>query len=372
MSTRRGSAFAKAFGAGSKRSSKVKGTYTNAALATFEGHTSSAVSVACFVLADGSPRIVSGGWDSVARIWDPLNPGAALATLEGHSGAVTCLTSFTLPDGGVCVVSGAGKQMRIWDPATGECATTIDTTDLILGLAVFITQGALRLVSCGGKNLKTWDPLQDSSKAVSIIGGGREQTRAKLGGHTEKVNGVMCFTLDTGKPRAVSASHDKTLKVWDPVRGGAAVVTLEGHRAPVHRAAYFATADERARVVSASDDRTLKVWDPIRGEELCSLEGHINWVYDVTCFATADGSPRVVSGSYDKTLKVWDPLRGVELASLEGHASTVHAVACFAAADGRPQAVSASNDKTVKVWEVVSSLEACAFHERHAEDLVSC
>ncbi len=32
------------------------------------------------------------------------------------------------------------------------------------------------------------------------------------------------------------------------------------------------------RVVSASDDKTLKVWDVATGECLATLEGHSSWV----------------------------------------------------------------------------------------------
>jgi WD40 repeat protein len=57
--------------------------------------------------------------------------------------------------------------------------------------------------------------------------------------------------------QAISASWDKTLKVWD-LGSGREVRTLEGHSAGVAGAAV--TADGK-RAVSASWDHTLKVWD---------------------------------------------------------------------------------------------------------------
>jgi hypothetical protein len=99
--------------------------------------------------------------------------------------------------------------------------------------------------------------------------------------------------------RAVSASNDKTLKVWD-LETGHAVATLEGHSGVVRGCAV--TADGR-RAVSASSDGTLKVWDLETGHAVATLEGHSDIVW--SCAVTADGR-RAVSASEDKTLKVWD------------------------------------------------------------------
>ena len=75
------------------------------------------------------------------------------------------------------------------------------------------------------------------------------------------------------------------------------------------------TADGR-RAVSASDDNTLKVWDLETGEELRTLAGHSGRVTGVA--VTADGR-RAVSASWDKTLKVWDLETGARMRTLAGH-----------------------------------------------------
>jgi hypothetical protein len=75
-----------------------------------------------------------------------------------------------------------------------------------------------------------------------------------LADHIHVVN--ACAVTPDGR-HAVSASHDKTLKVWE-LATGRAVATLEGHTSGVEACAV--TPDSR-HMVSASDDRTLKVWD---------------------------------------------------------------------------------------------------------------
>jgi WD40 repeat protein len=160
-----------------------------------------------------------------------------------------------------------------------------------------------------------------------------------LKGHSAGVNAVA-VTAD-GR-RAVSASPDTTLKVWD-VETGRALLILEGHSAAVSGVAVTANGK---RAVSASRDKTLKVWDMETGRALLTLEGH---AYGVTGVAVTTDGKRAVSASSDKTLKVWDVETGRELLMLESHSDAVRCVA--ETADGK-RAVSASSDNTLKVWDM--------------------
>jgi WD40 repeat protein len=108
-------------------------------------------------------------------------------------------------------------------------------------------------------------------------GGPLERT---LASYTDRVNGVA-VTPD-GR-RAVSASDDGTLKVWDLESGkelrtlpaGAPAQKRRGHTDRVNGVAV--TPDGRG-AVSASDDGTLKVWDLESGKELRTLASRISWI----------------------------------------------------------------------------------------------
>jgi WD40 repeat protein len=83
-------------------------------------------------------------------------------------------------------------------------------------------------------------------------------------------------------------------------------------------------APDPGRAVSASSDRTLKVWELESRRELQTLSGHAGWVHAVT---VTPGGRRAVSASSDRTLKVWDLESGRELQTMSGHFRGVNAVA---------------------------------------------
>ncbi|HEX6650295.1 MAG TPA: TIR domain-containing protein [Pyrinomonadaceae bacterium] len=159
-----------------------------------------------------------------------------------------------------------------------------------------------------------------------------------LSGHAGTING--CAVSADGAT-IVSASSDRTLKVWDG-RSGAERLTLNGH-AGVVRACAIST--DGATIASASDDKTVKVWDGRSGVERFTLTGHAG---RVTSCALSGDATTIISASQDKTVKVWDGRSGAERFTLNGHLARVRA--CAVSANGLT-IISASDDKTVKVWD---------------------
>jgi WD40 repeat protein len=123
---------------------------------------------------------------------------------------------------------------------------------------------------------------------------------------------------------------------------------------------------EGAMIVSASNDKTLKVWDGRSGAELFTLSGHADWVND--CAVSADGAI-IVSASGDGTLKVWDGRNGVERLTLSGHADWVNG--CVVSAEGS-MIVSASHDQTLKVWDALTGACMTTLHVDGALEVCAC
>lgn len=172
---------------------------------------------------------------------------------------------------------------------------------------------------------------------------------------------VMSCVLSSDGTVVVSASVDRTAKVWD-ARTGQERCTLRGHSGPVFDCAL---SHDGTTVVSASADKTLKVWDIHTGQERATLRGHSAAVNG--CAVSADGET-VVSASADKTLKVWDVRAGRERLTLRGHADVVND--CVLSADDGTIA-SASSDGAVKVWELLTGRGLLTLRG-HSEPVNAC
>ena len=90
--------------------------------------------------------------------------------------------------------------------------------------------------------------------------------------------------------------------------------------------------------ISASWDKTIKIWDSDTGICLNTLEGHSKEVRSIAL--TLDGRI-IVSGFSDRSIKIWDAERGLCLKTLLGHSSCVN---CVAISDDGSKIISVSSD----------------------------
>jgi WD40 repeat protein len=100
--------------------------------------------------------------------------------------------------------------------------------------------------------------------------------------------------------RAVTASFDKTARVWDIATGKPLTGQLV-HQGWVLHAAF---SPEGMRVVTASWDGATRVWDAATGRPLTGRLVH-HWGPVRTAAFSPDGT-RLITAGEDKTAWVWD------------------------------------------------------------------
>jgi len=122
---------------------------------------------------------------------------------------------------------------------------------------------------------------------------------------------------------------------------GAQRALLEGHTGSLHSAAW--SRDGR-RVVTASDDKTARVWDVASGRTLAVLAGHDAGLSDAAF--SPDGT-RIVTASYDGTARLWAAGSGAPLVTLGGHGGAV-LIARFSA-DGA-HVITTCKDGTARIF----------------------
>ncbi len=214
------------------------------------------------------------------------------------------------------------------------------------------------------------------------------------GGHMALVKG-LAFTPDGGQ--LVSASEDKTIRVWDVATGktlrtlrgeaapgglgrvyvialspdgkwlaaggwtagneirlyefasGKLVALLKGHKDVVYALAFSADGQ---RLISGSADNTAIIWDTgslssatvAAPQVLQLLAGHRHFVYAVGF--TPDGT-RAVTGSYDHELRLWRVADGALLQTMTGHSDRVYRLVI--APDGRIASADWSGE--IRLWD---------------------
>jgi small GTP-binding protein len=232
--------------------------------------------------------------------------------------------SFT-PDGTHALVGG--QILQLWNIENENSLTLEGHTSDVWSVSLSANQRKALSASLD-RTIRLWD--LETGRCMRV-----------LKGHDDEVS-VVVWSED--QLQALSGSHDSSVRLWD-IDTGRCLRVFQGHEAPVWS---VASNYNRHRILSGSVDEIVRVWDVDTEECLSVLSGHTGAVF---ALSLSSDQKHVLSGSADSTIRLWNLETGLPLRVLEGHESYVFTLEWNA---NQRHAVSGSNDGTVRVWDLAS------------------
>ncbi|WP_169750174.1 serine/threonine-protein kinase [Streptosporangium amethystogenes] len=303
-----------------------------------KGH-SRAVQSLAKVEIKGRPTVVSGSQDGSLGIWDPAGH-KRLHRLRGHRGEVYAVATVTFGGTPYAVTGGYDHSVRLWNLKTRKSRVLGHHPIAVFSAAAGVVKGSpVAVTGDGDGTLYFWN--LKSRRLLKVVSA-----------HRDDVN-WLAFGKIGKRSVVVSASADKTLKIWDLVTRKRYGKVYRGHSGRVFSVA-FGKLGDRTVIASGGKDKKIRIWDPKTSKTIGRpLKGHGGNVYSLA-FGTVDGRTVLVSGSTDGTVRLWDPAEGKPLGkAIKAHKGGVYSVAVMTVGD-RMVAVSAGKDRTVKLWKLTS------------------
>src|SRR5947209_1346003 len=233
--------------------------------------------VLALAFAPNGVRIVSGGKDGTARLWNL--GGGPPTVLSGHTDAVTAVAYS--PDGGWIATGSADRTARLWPAAGGVAHPLGDRHDAPVTAVSFFHDGRLLATACGNRidagvpgGVRIWR-VED-----------RREIRAR-----GEPNGTWSLAVTPAGKTLAWAGGGKRATVWE--------ITAQDHiLLPAHRIGVLAVAlSSDARILAVTDDWAIRLYDTTTRQELATLNGHKG---RVCALALAPDGATLLSAGWDR------------------------------------------------------------------------
>jgi WD40 repeat protein len=263
--------------------------------------------------------------DGEFAVW-AARSGAQLIRIELIGNMYSCAFS---PDG--ChVICGGWHGAALRDAATGAEIKMFDKREV--GACAY---------SPGGDQMATASPFHFLSKngIITLWDMKSGKLLTEISAHQE--GNIFDISFSSDGQRLVSASSDKTLKIWE-LKTGAHLSTLTGHSHFVFSCDF---SPDGKRIVSGSFDGKLLLWDAETGKLLSVLLEKDIPIY--SCSFSPDGSSLVYALGVDICLL--DTRDYTLITVLKGHTGQVYH--CTFSSDNS-YILSGSADGTLRIWDL--------------------
>lgn len=245
--------------------------------------------VSSVAISKDGQRIVTGSVDGKVRIWNLRNGFSAEKPIELESKSGRILSVAITPDGGRVVAGTDDRTVRVWDVASGECLHEWQPP-LVLptfrgkpkegmpkadALAELANRPGEAIWSVAISQMGTWVVVGHSFQQASVwelqsVGGQRSAVlRAELVGHRFPVRGIA---ISKDGQRIVTAGKDRSARIWD-ARTGRQLLELRGDPEPL---LCVAISDDPQVIVAGSAAGTTRIWDSLHADQLLQIEGNVD------------------------------------------------------------------------------------------------
>ena len=227
-----------------------------------------------------------GKTENGVTILDGVNdPKVMLKQLIDVDDAVLCLSISA--DGKKIASGGCDRIVRVWDVSGGIANAKLEQSienhaDWVLGVA--LAPDNKHLLTCSrDKTAKVWD-LSTKESVLTF---------------PDHQNSVFGVAVKADSKVGFSAGLDKQVRMWNAVGDGKQIKALGGHSDDILKLIAHPTLPI---FVTASADKTVKVWDSATGTNTKTLPGLTDHVFAAAI--SPDGT-LVAAGAYDGEVKVW-------------------------------------------------------------------
>ena len=249
--------------------------YSGNTLRLLEGHYDVVLSLG---FSHFGKRLVSGGGDRQAKIWD-ADTGRVERNFSGHSEGVSAV-AFS-PDDRVVVTGSLDKSAKLWDATTGSLLATLTGHTAPVEAVQFTPNGQYVLTGSLDRTIRLWNA--HNGAFVKIL--------------AQQDSGVSSLSLSPDGKYVVTGCADGQFEnhVYS-VPDGTLISRFRGHDNIVLATAV--SPNGRVAATAGGSDFGIALWDLTSARETLHLAGHGSTVWSVGF--SADGNSLAFGTQFDQ------------------------------------------------------------------------